>query len=162
TLQPSTAPVIRSLAPGGHAFVDLRARGVQPLTGIGDETMLNVATGSSHFLFGGRSFHTLRIPSGGYAVLGGGDADHPAFRPQHVPNPARPNNVLAPYWTDLNPAAGGKVFVGRVPAGQVRYLVIEWRRVRVYHSTDVETFELWIRLGNVQGVSFAYGRVTGA
>jgi subtilisin family serine protease len=162
TLQPSTAPLIRSLAPGGHAFADLRARGVAPLTGVGDETMLNVATGSSHFVFGGRTFHTLGIASDGYAVLGGGDRNDLTFRPQHLPDPARPNNVLAPYWTDLNPAVGGQVFVGRVPVGTTRYLVVEWRRVRVYHSTDVETFELWIRLGNVQGVSFAYGTVTGA
>jgi hypothetical protein len=162
TLQPSTAPLITALKPGGPAFVDLRARGVRPLTGIGDETIVNVATGSSHFVFGGTQYHTLGVASNGYAVIGGGDHSDLAFRPQHVPNPLRPNNVLAPYWTDLNPTLGGQIFVGRVTSGPSRYLVVEWRRVRVYHSTDVETFEIWIRLGNEQRVSFAYGGVTGA
>jgi subtilisin family serine protease len=161
-LQPSTAPVIRALAPGGPAFADLAARGVAPLGGVGDETMLNVGTGGAHFVFGGRTFHTLGVASNGYAVIGGGDRTDLAFRPQQIPNPARPNNVLAPYWTDLDPAAGGTLYVGRVTVGAARYLVIEWRRVRVVHSKDVETFEIWIRLGATQGVSFAYGKVTGA
>jgi hypothetical protein len=162
TLQPSTAPLITALEPGGHAFVDLRARGVKPLTGFGDETMVNLATGSSQFLFGGTAYHTLGIASNGYAVIGGGDSGDLKFRPQNIPDAARPNNVLAPYWTDLNPALGGRIYVGRVKTATARYLVVEWRRVRVEHSTDVETFEIWIRLGSVQRISFAYGNVTGA
>ncbi|HXJ62725.1 MAG TPA: S8 family serine peptidase, partial [Actinomycetota bacterium] len=162
TLQPSTAPLITGLRAGGPAFVDLRTRGVRPLDEMADESIVNVATGRSQFVFGGTAYHTLGIASDGYAVIGGGDHSDLAFKPQAIPNPARPNNVLAPYWTDLNPAVGGKVYVGRVTSKGARYLVVEWRRVRVYHSTDVETFELWIRLGTTQRVSFAYGNVTGA
>jgi len=162
TLQPSTAPLITELRSGGPAFVDLRARGVAPLTGVGDESVVNIATGSSHFLFGGSSYHTIGMTSNGYAVIGGADRGDVSFTPQALPDPMRPNNVLAPYWTDLNPAAGGKLYASRVRVGDARYLVLEWRRVRVYHSTDVETFEIWIRLGRTQRVSFAYGTVTGA
>jgi subtilisin family serine protease len=162
TLQPSTAPLITGLRAGGPGFVDLRPRGVAPLGGVGDESMINVATGRSHFVFGGTEYHTLGIASDGYAVIGGADHGDLSFTPQAVPNPARPNNVLAPYWTDLNPAVGGKIYVGRVMSKGARYLVVEWRRVRVYHSSDVETFELWLRLGATQRVSFAYGPVTGA
>ncbi len=161
TLQPSTAPLILGFRTGGPRFVDLRARGVPKLSGIGDETMVNVATGSSRFMFGGTSYHTLGIASNGYAVVGGGDSGDLAFRPQDAPDPARPNNVLAPYWTDLDPGAGGGIYVGRVRSGGDRYLVVEWRRVHVVHSSAVRTFEIWIRLGASQRVSFAYGGIAG-
>jgi len=162
TLQPSTAPLITGIQPGGPAFVDLRARGVPAIGGMGDETLINAATGRSHFVFGGTAYHALGIASDGYVVIGGGDHGDLSYRPQAVPNPARPNNVLAPYWTDLNPAAGGKVYAGPVSSNGARYFVVEWRLVRLYKSSDVETFEVWLRLGNTQRVSFAYGPVTGA
>jgi hypothetical protein len=161
TLQPSTAPLIKGLFPGGPSFVDLRNRGVSPVSFVGDESIVNVATGLSHFMFGGTSYHTVGITSNGYAVIGGGDSSDVAFRPQNIPNLSRPNNVLAPYWTDLDPAAGGKLYAARLSRSGSRYLVVEWRHVRLHHSTAVETFEIWIKLGNVQGVSFAYGPVTG-
>jgi hypothetical protein len=123
--------------------------------------MVNLATGSARFMFGGTAYHTIGISSNGYLVIGGGDSADLTFRPQDLPDPARPNNVLAPYWTDLNPALGGKVFAAKITSGASKYLVVEWRRVRVDRSTDVETFEVWLRLGNVQRVTFAYGTVTG-
>ena len=104
----------RRSSPAGHAFVDLRARGVQPLTGIGDETMVNVATGLAIRVRRDRVPHAgdrlERLRGDRRRRQRGPDASGP----QDVPDPARPNNVLAPYWTDLNPALGGRVYVGRV------------------------------------------------
>jgi len=34
-------------------------------------------------------------------VIGCGASADVVFAPQHFPNPARPNNVIAPFWTDL-------------------------------------------------------------
>ena len=42
--------------------------------------------------------------SNGYIVIGGGASGDIVFTPQHFPNAARPNNVIAPLWSDLNPA----------------------------------------------------------
>ena len=39
-------------------------------------------------------------------VIGGGTAADIVFAPQTFPNPARPNNVIAPFWTDLNTTGG--------------------------------------------------------
>ena len=40
-------------------------------------------------------------------MVGGGTSADVVFTPQTFPNAARPNNVIAPFWTDLNPAATG-------------------------------------------------------
>ena len=42
------------------------------------------------------------MTSDGYLVAGGGEAADVEFVPQDMPDPAAPNNVLAPFWTDLN------------------------------------------------------------
>ena len=39
------------------------------------------------------------------------------FTPQTFPNAARPNNVVAPFWTDINPAAGGAIRIGTLTDG---------------------------------------------
>ena len=50
-----------------------------------------------------RAVHDDRRRVNGYVVLGGGTSADIVFTPQHFPNAARPNNVIAPMWSDLNP-----------------------------------------------------------
>ena len=45
----------------------------------------------------------IGVVSNGYVVIGGGDGADIVFTPQTFPNPARPNNVLAPLWTRPQP-----------------------------------------------------------
>ena len=59
------------------------------------------------FYYGGEPYTQIGVVSNGYIVLGGGTSSDIVFTPQHFPNAARPNNVLAPFWTDLNPSATG-------------------------------------------------------
>jgi hypothetical protein len=84
--------------PGG-GYVPLSQFGVVP-TAVGDETIVNYDV--PEFVFGGETYDRIGVVSNGYIVLGGGDAADISFTPQHLPDPARPNGLLAPYWTDLN------------------------------------------------------------
>ena len=58
-------------------------------------------------MYGSEPYTRVGVVSNGYLVIGGGTAADIVFTPQTFPNAARPNNVIAPFWTDLNPAAGG-------------------------------------------------------
>lgn len=65
-----------------------------------------------------------------------------------VPNPAPPNNFIAPFWDDLtvgNPYNSGKVYYLRGGTAPNRYFVVEWHNVTRCCSqgaTDYKTFEV--------------------
>ena len=67
--------------------------------------------------------------------------------PQTFPNAARPNNVLAPLWSDLNPAAGGAIRVATLTDGR-RFTVARRRLggVKNFGNATTHSFELWIQL----------------
>jgi subtilisin family serine protease len=63
------------------------------------------------FPFYGQNYNSVFIASNG--MLGFGSAlGMTAFANSDLPNATPPNNIICPYWTDLNPAAGGQVRYG--------------------------------------------------
>ncbi len=78
-----------------------------------------------------------------------------------LPDPAMPNNLLAPWWTDLDLSAGGQWYVGRLADGARVYDVFEWRDVPRYKDRDsTATFQIWLERGTNLGW-FTYGGLTG-
>jgi Subtilase family/PA domain len=164
-LSPALAPQVESIAPGGepYGYIPLSALGVTPIAGVGDETISNFGTPT--FYYGGESYSGVGMVSDGYAVIGGGDSNDVNFAPQTFPNPARPNNVVAPFWTDLNPSFGGNMYIASIGDGTDNWIVLDWEAVRNYDTADTHTFEIWIRLPGGTGgsgagseqISMAYG-----
>ncbi len=62
---------------------------------------------------------------------------------------------MAPFWTDLNPAFGGALYVATVGDGTDNWIVADWENVRNYDTADTHTFEVWIRLPGGTGGSGA-------
>ena len=87
------------------AYLPLSLFGVPAISGVGDDTITNFNVPT--FYYGGEPYTRIGIVSNRYIVIGGGTSSDVNFFPQTFPNAARPNNVLAPFWTDLNPAAVG-------------------------------------------------------
>jgi hypothetical protein len=126
--------------------LSLGAFGILPLAGVGDDTISNLSVPA--FFYGGESYTTLGVGSNGYLVVGGGGTADVSARPQHFPNPSRPNNVIAPFWTDLNPPAGGAIRVARATIGTDVWIVIDWDHVVAFSAPHPQnTFEVWIRTG---------------
>jgi subtilisin family serine protease len=163
TLSPALPPQIASLTNGGapFGFFPLATLGVAPQPGFGDDTLVNFNV--NPFLFGTEPYSRVAIASNGYVVMGGGDANDTVTTPQTFPNVNRPNNVLAAYWTDLNPAAGGAIRVAQVTAGPVdRWLVVEWNNVPLFSDpTQRRSAQIWIQQ-NVEKVTYAYNTQVGA
>jgi hypothetical protein len=131
-----------------------------------DETITNFDVPS--FIYAGQPYTRLGVASNGYVIVGGADdpADISAVN-QSFPDPARPNNVLAPFWTDLDPSAGGTVRIDlAVTSGLNTYIVVDWDAVPEKGPgpgpAPTDQFEVWIGANGVQDIWFAYGALTGS
>ena len=79
-----------------------------------------------------------------------------------LPEPAAPNNVIAPFWTDLDPGTGGAVRVGILTGGPDKWLVVDYDQMVAYGTTIANSFEVWIQLGATEGQWISYGDLGGA
>ena len=145
-------------------YYSLGAIGSTPETGFSDESYGNYDV--DPFVYAGETYNRIGIVSNGYVVVGGatgGDVQY--INPSPLPDTAAPNNVLAPFWTDLNPEAAGKIYVNYLSSAGDFWLVIEFAGVPEYSTiTNTHTFQIWIGLeqnGAGQDISFVYGDNTG-
>ncbi|WP_206061399.1 S8 family serine peptidase [Nonomuraea basaltis] len=149
--QPDRPTIAPGAGPAGYLPLD--AFGITP-TAVGDEQALNLNVPS--YTFAGKTYTRLGVTSNGYSVAGGTNgADDIAFLPQTLPDPARPNGVLASYWTDLDGTGAPGVFAGVLTDGVNRWIVLEWR-VNIFGTTDTKVFQQWIGVNGVEDISYAY------
>ena len=112
-------------------------------------------------LFKGTIYRSVSISTNGFLQLGGEAVAAPVN--QRLPNPSAPNNVLAPFWTDLHPAGtdgtgGGQLYAGYAafPSGRT-WLVIEWSNVLAKGTNAKHTFQVWLQVGGqVEDITFSY------
>jgi uncharacterized repeat protein (TIGR01451 family) len=166
TLAGAEPPAI-TIGPGNSpagGYLPLSAFGIPPVTGVGDETVTNFIVPA--FTYGGETYTRIGFVSNGYAIVGGaaGTADI-QFINQNLPDPTRPNNVLAPFWTDLNPGVAGALRIGTLTDNVSTWLVLDWAGVKEYSRPVTNTFQIWIGLDSNptpgQDVTFAYGPING-
>jgi hypothetical protein len=94
--------------------------------------------------FAGQSWTRIGVDSNGYVVMGGGGSeDNNCCNLPTGPDAAPPNNVLAPFWTDLDGSTTEGILVGFLGTATDEWLVIEWR-VAVFGTDDVRTFQVWL------------------
>jgi hypothetical protein len=149
--QPDAPVIAPGTGPAGYLPLD--AFGIAP-TPIGDEEAVNFDVPA--FTYAGATYGRLGITSNGYLVAGGtnGSADV-QFAPQTLPDPVRPNNVLAPYWTDLDGTGAPGVFIGTLTDGVSTWIVVEWR-VNLYGTSVQKVFQTWIGVNGPEDISYAY------
>lgn len=152
-------PSLRAAASPLGGYVDLSELGVEA-TPIGDEEIVNLDT--PLFRVAGSPYTRLGVVSNGYVVLGGGDAGDVTFEVMPFPSSGRPNNVLAPFWSDLDGSGRDGVYVGVVTddGSGKRYLVVDWH-VFAFGSDIPQQFELVLGLDD-ESIAYAYDTVNGA
>jgi subtilisin family serine protease len=146
-------PDAPTIAPGAlFGYLPLDAFGVTP-NPVGDEQALNFNVPA--FTFAGQTFNRLGATSNGYLVAGGASAEDIVFAPQTLPDPARPNGVLAPFWTDLDGTVAPGIFAATLTDGVNDWFVVEWR-VNFFGTTSTQVFQAWIGLNGTEDITFAY------
>ncbi|HEY6509082.1 MAG TPA: S8 family serine peptidase, partial [Vicinamibacterales bacterium] len=165
TIAPAQPPSV-AVAAGStpYGYVPLAGfGGTITIAGMSDETIANFNVPA--FLYGTETFSRVGLTSNGYIVVGGGTAADVDYINQSLPDAAAPNNVIAPYWTDLNPAIGGAMRINVLSDGVDAWIVMEWDAVAEYGApANTHSFQVWIRLAAatpVEDVSVVYGPQTG-
>ena len=155
----TVAPQIVSITPGGSpaGYLPLSLFDIDPIPGIGDETLVNFTVPA--FEYGSEVYTRIGMVSNGYAVVGGGTSTDINFVPQTFPDAFAPNNVLAPYWTDLDPSSGGALRAGFLTDDVNVWLVLEWEAVPVWGTNDLRSFQVWIQIGDTESITYALGEV---
>ncbi|MFC4532982.1 S8 family serine peptidase [Sphaerisporangium dianthi] len=149
--QPDRPEIAPGTGPAGYLPLD--AFGITP-TAIGDEESVNFNVPA--FTYAGNSYTRIGVVSDGYAVAGGtnGSADI-SFTPQTLPDQAPPNNVLAPYWTDLDGTGAPGILAGTLTDGVDTWLVLEWR-VNLYGTSALKVFQQWIGVNGAEDITYSY------
>jgi hypothetical protein len=168
TLSPAVPPQVTGFTattgPDG-GYLALSLLGVAPVAGVGDDTITNFTVPT--FYYGGEQYTRIGVVSNGYVVLGGGDSGDIVFTPQHFPNAARPNNVVAPLWTDLNPSAtgAGQIRVAVLSGGaNAGWVAVDWAGVKNFGNATTHSFEIWFQIQKgtntgpaSEAITFSYG-----
>src|SRR4029453_17107528 len=144
---PSVAPV--ELCP----YPPLDAFGLTA-NAIGDEDIINFSVPS--YVYNGVTYSMLGVDSNGYLLAGGGTSeDNNCCNLPTGPDPARPNNMLSPFWTDLDGTGAPGIFAATLTDGGNPWIVIEYR-VNVFGTTSSRVFQTWIGIDGVQDITYAY------
>lgn len=123
--------------------------------GGSDESIVNIGIGD--FVYAGETYSTIGVVSNGYIVVGGGTGADVNYLNDPIPSDNIPNNVLAPFWTDLNPDFGGRILAVYLTDGVNTWLVVEWEAVSNYGDGELNTFQVWIGVDGFEDISFTYG-----
>ncbi len=160
--QPPDVAIGAGSSPAG-GYLPLSLFGISPISGVGDETIANFNVPA--FTYAGNTYTRLGVVSNGYLVVGGGTGGDVQFINQTLPDATPPNNVLAPFWTDLNPGAGGAVRISTLTDGADTWIVVDYEGAKEYSTTRADSFEIWIGVNGDanpgEDISFAYGLLQG-
>ncbi len=156
--EPPDVSVDDGLSPFG--YVSLSGFGGNLVLSMTDESIVNVNVPS--FTYAGVSYSRIGVTSNGYVVVGGGTTADLDYINQEFPDANRPNNVLAPFWTDLNPSAGGTVRVNVLGITGHSWIIVEWENVQNYsNASERHDMQVWLGLNGdtspAEDISFAYG-----
>jgi hypothetical protein len=147
-------PGVPSADPGElFGYIPLDAFGITPIP-IGDEDIINFGVPS--YVYNGVTYSTIGVDSNGYVLAGGGTSeDNNCCNLPTGPDPARPNNMLAPFWTDLDGTGAPGIFAATLTDGVDTWIVIEYR-VNVFGTLSSRVFQTWIGVNGVQDITYAY------
>ena len=166
---------VLGLQPAGSPFgefFDIVGFGVPPIvcTATCDEFFADFNT--PVFIYNGTTHTSVRVSTNGYLLPSSGFLDF-SFIPQQLPDPAAPNNVIAPFWADMDldgtdPADTG---AGTLTAatfnltGGGQVFITQWTGVEIFGEPGTTyTFQIQIfdAASGVPGIWFAYDSIPSA
>jgi hypothetical protein len=114
------------------------------------------------FTYNGASYSSLILSVNGTIEAGTASGLAASATNRDMPAANLPNNIMAPYWRDLNLSAGGNWYLGVLGDGVQTWLIAEWENVPEFGNPDAATFQVWIEIDGSPGgpnVHFVYANI---
>ncbi len=139
--------------PEGPIYDWVEISTVGSLAGTGDDISLGAFDLGFPMTFYGQMFDTVRISTNGF--LSFTSTSSPYVNPV-LPSYSVPDNVVAPFWDDLNPSAGGEIYYWADPDAD--RFVVQFQDVVRYGTATTETFAVILKANG--SVTFQYREVS--
>lgn len=110
------------------------------------------------FLFYGEQKTSIRVASNGYLTFGN---DGAAFTNVETPDPDLPNDLICPFWDDMNPPTGGEIYFETVGTAPDRIFVVHWNQITHFNAVGSFTFEALL-YETSNAVELRYGSLLGS
>ncbi len=142
----------------GSGFVSLSSLGVSPYFLPSNCDNGGWIFRGLDFDYGGENYTQLTWSVNGTIEVGAASGFSTAGANTPLPTADVIDNLLAPWWTDLNLCGGGRWYIAFVDVGSNTYFVLEWNDVpRTGDASSRATFQAWILMGGEhEHVFFAY------
>ncbi|MFQ5409969.1 MAG: S8 family serine peptidase, partial [Anaerolineales bacterium] len=111
------------------------------------------------FFFNGQSFRNIYVSTNGFISFETSGAA--TYLNRAIPDATAPNEIIAPFWDDLNPYFAGDIFVKTLGSAPNRKFVVQWNNVPHYSQEGAHTFEAVLYEGSNE-IVFQYGAMSGA
>jgi uncharacterized repeat protein (TIGR01451 family) len=142
-------------SPAPFGYFSLASLGVAPFGCPGNcddgGFILNVPS----FDYNGESHTQVLWSVNGTIEAGAASGFATSFFNQGFPDASIPNNILAPFWTDMNLGDGGNWYVAVLTAGPDQFTVYEWENVPLWGDPTTYTFQIWVQNGT-SNIWFVY------
>jgi uncharacterized repeat protein (TIGR01451 family) len=77
-----------------------------------------------------------------------------------LPDPNPPNNLLAPWWSDIDLTIGGTWSLGALTDGVAVWDIFEWNEAPDWGVGTPNSFQIWLERGT-SNITYTYGFLTG-
>jgi hypothetical protein len=118
-----------------YAWVDISGTGVN--AGTGDDAMLGPFGLGFDFDYYGTTYTAVRICTNGFLSF---TSTSTAYTNQGIPLADEPNNLIAPFWDDINVTTAGMLKY-RADAANQRFIV-SWLAAPRYNTSEYQTFQV--------------------
>ena len=144
-----------SIKPAVYSWVP--TNGMTPLT-LADDGVTPALQLPFSFRFGGQDYTRLYVGANG--IVGFKNVILSATLNVDLPLSALPNSIICPFWDNLNPASGGRVWFGTTGTEPHRSVVISWVEVPHFITSGGQTkFTFQTILHESQEIAFQYATV---
>ncbi len=139
---------------GGYAHTLFGGNNLETMTGsdigLGDDAITGAIPIGFDFNFYGNTYSNIYVCSNGFVTFdsNAGMTAAQSRTPQTVPNPTLPNNIVALFWGDLDPSAGGTIKVQTFGSAPNRKFVVEFLNVRYWNQTESVSGQLKLYEGS--------------
>jgi uncharacterized repeat protein (TIGR01451 family) len=98
------------------------------------------------YTYNGQTYTQTLFSVNGTLEAGSASGGFSSFNNQNLPDPASPNDIIAPFWRDLNMNQGGNMYIVVLNGGGgFQWTVYEWEQIPHFGpGTDTVTMQVWM------------------